>query len=66
MRTLFTRTVGTDGNVAYEYKEIAGTSSETKPTNVAMGSVFLEVDTGDIFVFNETAGEWVEQFSLQG
>lgn len=66
MRTLFCKTVGTDGDTIYDYKEIAGTSSETKPTDVAMGSVFLEVDTGDVFVFNETAGSWVEQFSLQG
>ena len=42
--------------------EIFGTSSETKPTTgIAFGSVFIEVDTGKAFLFNETASEWVEQ-----
>lgn len=39
-----------------------GASSETKPTaDLAYGSVFVEVDTGKAFLFNETASEWVEQ-----
>lgn len=46
----------------------AGTSSESKPTDadistdrsddIAMGSYFLEVDTGDVYLYNETAGTW--------
>ena len=37
-----------------------GTSSETKPTaDLADGSVFVEVDTGNAVLFNETAGTWV-------
>ena len=42
--------------------EIFGTSSETKPTNgIAFGSVFIEVDTGKAFLFNESTSLWVEQ-----
>ena len=37
-----------------------GTSSETKPTaDLADGSVFVEVDTGNAVLFNESAGAWV-------
>ena len=41
---------------------IFGTSSESKPTTgIAMGSAFVEVDTGKSFLFNETTSLWVEQ-----
>ena len=41
---------------------IYGTSSETKPTTgIAFGSVFIEVDTGKAFLFNEANSTWVEQ-----
>ena len=59
-------------NAAYQagenvqYFEISGLSSDTKPTNgVATGSIFVEVDTGTVFFFDESTG-WVEQFSFQG
>ena len=37
----------------YEYK---GLSTDTKPTNCAVNSLFLELDTGDFYFFNGT--EW--------
>ena len=41
---------------------IFGTSSETKPTTgIAFGSVFIEVDTGKAFLFNEANSTRVEQ-----
>ena len=47
-----------------DYVEMAGTSTESKPTtNIVTGSLFLEVDTGSVFAFNEEAApgeEWVE------
>ena len=47
------------------YKKVVtifGTSSETKPTTgIAFGSVFVEVDTGKAFLFNESTSLWVEQ-----
>lgn len=44
------------------YIEIACVSSDTKPTSdVATGSICLEVDTGKIYAYNEAASEWVEQ-----
>ena len=49
------------------YVEIACTSAETKPTTgVIMGSLALEVDTTDVYAFNETSGEWVKQLTLGG
>lgn len=45
-----------------KYVTIFGTSSETKPTSgIITGSVFVEVDTGKAYLFNETASAWVEQ-----
>lgn len=38
-----------------------GTSEDTKPTTgYANGSTFLEVDTGKIYLFNESTSSWVE------
>ena len=46
---------------AKKYVEIYGLSTESKPTdNLIMGSVFIEVNTGKVFLFNETSGSWVE------
>lgn len=36
-------------------------STDTKPTTgIANGSLVLEMDTGKIYAFNETASTWVE------
>ena len=53
------------------FADIYGTSSDTKPTSgIAMGSLFVEVDTGKTYLFNEdetTPGnEWVEQNASSG
>ena len=47
------------------YIEYAGLSTDTKPVEekIATGSTFLEVDTGDVYFFNEDAApgsEWVK------
>lgn len=51
------------------YVEMSGLSGDTKPEDGIMsGSIFVEVNTGKVFFFNEegTAGsKWVEQFSFQ-
>ena len=39
----------------YEYK---GLSTDTKPTNCAVNSIFLELDTGDFYYF--TGEEWAK------
>ena len=45
-----------------KYIEAAGLSTDSKPTaNLVTGSVFVEVNTGDGYLFNETAGTWVKQ-----
>lgn len=37
-----------------KYIEAAGLSTDTKPTeNIITGSLFLEVDTGDVYAFAE-------------
>lgn len=39
-----------------------GASTESKPTTgIADGSVYVEVNTGKAFLFNESSSTWVEQ-----
>ena len=47
-----------------KYIEAAGLSTDSKPTdNIVTGSVFVEVDTGEGYLFNEdaTTPAWVKQ-----
>lgn len=45
-----------------KYVELFGLSTDSKPTeNIVTGSVFVEVDTGKCYLFNEDASAWVEQ-----
>lgn len=47
--------------------EFYGLSTDTKPTeNVATGSVFLEVDTGATFLYDEESEDWTEVESGSG
>ena len=49
------------GEAPSRIAEFYGTSLDSKPTTgILNGSTFVEVDTGKLFLFNETAGEWVE------
>lgn len=42
-------------------KTFAGLSSDTKPTaKVENGSTFLEMDTGDLYIFDKTNTLWRE------
>ena len=60
IRTLETKFIGADAF----YSEFAGLSTDTKPVDgIATGSVFVEVDTGKVYFFNEDAdagSEWTE------
>lgn len=42
--------------------EFRGLSTDTKPTNCSNGSIFLEMDTGNVYVFNAatTPGTWIK------
>lgn len=60
------RLIATDGGDNKEWVELTMLSSDAKPTSgIINGSIATEVDTGKVFFFDETAGEWVEQFSFQ-
>ena len=42
-----------------KYIEAAGLSTDTKPTaGIVTGSVFVEVDTGDAYLYDEHGTEW--------
>ena len=44
-----------------QMSDLYGLSTDTKPTTgLANGSIFVEVDTGKLFLFNEDTGEWSE------
>ena len=58
------------GNKA-SYYEFAGLNDDTKPTDddICTGSLFLEVDTGDVYAYDEEAAagsEWRKICSLGG
>ena len=41
-------------------------STEDKPTDdIATGSFGFEVDTGDVYAYDETSETWTKQFSFQ-
>ena len=41
--------------------QIACLSTDTKPTSgLATGSIALEVDTGDVYAFDEVSGDWTK------
>lgn len=43
------------------YIEGACLAADTKPTDgIANGSIIIEIDTGKIFMFNETGSAWAE------
>ena len=43
------------------YARYAWLSTDDKPTaGVATGSEFLEVDTGDVYAFDEVGGTWAK------
>lgn len=43
------------------YIEAFGLSTDSKPTSgVITGSVFVEVDTAKVYLFNESSSAWVE------
>ncbi len=37
-----------------------GLSTDTKPTEVANGSVFLEMDTSKLYLYDAQNAEWIE------
>lgn len=42
-------------------------SADEKPSGeLTNGSVCIEVDTGEIFLWDEEQGDWIEQFSIKG
>lgn len=65
IRTL-KRFIAVDGGSELEYVELTCLSTDTKPTNVINGSIATEVDTGDVYFFDEDGEAWVKQFSFQG
>lgn len=40
--------------------ELALKSTDTKPTNCINGSTCIEVDTGKLYIFDESASAWTE------
>lgn len=38
--------------------ELKGLSSESKPLDAPNGSTFIEMDTGNVYMFDATGGTW--------
>ena len=59
IRVLESKYIQIDGANSVNYREYAGLHDDAKPTEgVATGSTFIEVDTGDVFFFDEASAEW--------
>lgn len=62
-------TVGLEVN-GVTYVEMSGLSTDTKPTEGIMtGSLFMEVNTGDVYAFDEdgaSGSEWKKIAALGG
>jgi hypothetical protein len=55
------------GDNPIKYHEYAGLHDDTKPTaEEATGSLFLEVDTGDMYAFDEAGSTWHKIAALGG
>ncbi len=51
----------TNQGVSKRYVEGKCLSADTKPTsNIANGSILIEMDTGKIFMFDEANSQWKE------
>lgn len=47
--------------------ECAGLSTDTKPTHsISTGSIATEVNTGDVYMFEQTGGQWHKICALGG
>lgn len=47
-------------NKYYTAVELYGLSTDTKPTDEQNGTLFLEMDTGKVFVYDEANTQWRE------
>ena len=53
-----------NGYGGLNYMEIAGLSTDSKPTSgLVTGSLFLEVDTGKVYAFDEVSSTWTQMGS---
>ena len=50
------------------YCEFAGLKADTKPTGnyLSSGSLFLEVDTGDVYAYDAAGAQWDQIAALGG
>ena len=40
--------------------DVRGLSTDTKPMNLTNGSTFLEMNTGDVYIFNKAGNAWIK------
>ena len=58
VRVLTSKTI-VYGKNKVSFQELAGLSTDTKPTDgLATGSSFLEVDTSDVYFYDEVGQTW--------
>lgn len=44
----------------YTVQQYEGLSTDTKPTGVPNGSRFLEMDTGDVYMYDADSSAWLQ------
>lgn len=54
------RDIITKDGVEIKEMELRGLSTDEKPTTVPNGAIFIEIDTGTLYMFDEDNEEWKE------
>lgn len=62
MITILAKAASVDGR---SIMDLAGLSTDTKPTGKLNGSSFTEIDTGDKYYYDEENGEWILPGSVE-
>lgn len=61
VRVIESHDVAVDGEKVTKYVEYSGLSTDEKPAGpISTGSVFIEVDTGDAYMFDEETENWIK------
>ena len=62
VRCIFSKIIPPATQYGYPlYIEAAGLSTDSKPdVNIVSGSLFMEVDTGKVYVYDEVGKTWAE------
>lgn len=67
VRELYSKLIAVENGTKKYYRELVCEDGDTIPKDETVtGSKCVDVTNGTVFMFSETADEWVQEFSIQG